>query len=61
MQLHDTFDRLFTEVDHLDRVTDTDDEWDSDRIELALSVAKKVRRDATLAVRQIAELRDNEL
>lgn len=59
MQLHDSLDRLFTEVDHLDRLTDTDDEWDADRVALALSVAKRVRRDATQLVRVLAALRDS--
>ncbi len=56
-QLHDSLDKLFTEVDHLDRVTGTD-EWSVDRAELALSVAKRVRRDSTLVVRHLASLRD---
>ena len=61
MQLYDAIVRLFTEVDHLERVKDTDDEWDQGRVELALSIAKRVRRDSTLVVRQIASLRDNQL
>ncbi len=56
-QLHDALDRLFTEVDHAERITDTDD-WDSDRAELALSVVKRVRRNSTLVVRHLASLRD---
>lgn len=43
-------DKLFVEVDHLERVLDEP--------ELALSVAKKVRRTSTLLVRAIARTRD---
>lgn len=57
-QLHDALDKLFTEVDHVERVTDTDD-WDLDRVELALAVAKRVRSNCTLVVRQLAQLRDS--
>lgn len=56
-QLHDTLDKLFTEVDHLERVMDCD-ELDDRAAKLALSVAKRVRRDSTLLVRQLAALRD---
>lgn len=56
-QLHDALDRLFTEVDHLDRIADTD-EWGHTRIELALSVVKRIRRDATSTIRVLAQLRD---
>jgi hypothetical protein len=45
-----TADKLFTEVDHLERVLDD--------VDLALSVAKRVRRDSTLLVRAIARHRD---
>ncbi len=51
-------DKLFTEVDHLDRITDTD-EWDHDKAQLAVSVAKRVRSASTLTVRQFAALRDS--
>jgi hypothetical protein len=44
-------DKLFVEVDHLERVLDEPD--------LALSVAKKVRRQSTLLVRAIARHRDH--
>lgn len=56
-QLHEALDKLFTEVDHLDRITDTED-WSLGRIELALSVAKRVRRNSNLVVRRLASLRD---
>lgn len=59
-ELHAACDKLFTEMDHLERIINSDD-WTRDRIELALSVAKRVRRDSTLAVRLLASLRDNEL
>ncbi len=56
-QLNDALDKLFTEVDHLDRITETD-EWNHDKAQLAVSVAKRVRSASTLAVRQFAALRD---
>lgn len=59
-ELHRSADKLFTEVDHLDRILEGD-ELDQDRIELALSVAKRVRRDSTLLVRLLAALRDQQL
>jgi hypothetical protein len=59
-QLHATCDKLFTEVDHLDRIMESDD-MAPDRINLALSVAKRVRRDSTLLVRLLASLRDEQL
>jgi hypothetical protein len=58
-ELHDSLDKLFTEVDHLDRLTDAD-ELPADRIELALSIAKKVRREATDVIRNLARRRDGE-
>lgn len=57
-QLHDSLDKLFTEVDYLDRVTDTDDELDARRTRLALSVAKRVRRESGNVVRSLAARRD---
>lgn len=57
-ELHAACDKLFTEMDHFERIIDSDD-WDRDRVELALSVAKRVRRDSTLVVRLLASLRDN--
>lgn len=50
-------DKLFTEIDHLDRVLDCDD-LALERVELALSIAKRVRRNSTLVLRQLAEIRD---
>jgi hypothetical protein len=58
-QLHDSLDKLFTEVDYLDRVTDTD-ELDPSRIQLALSVAKRARREAGNVVRALAARRDEQ-
>ena len=56
-ELHDPLDKLFTETDYLDRVTDAE-ELDPDRIRLALSVAKRVRREATNVIRALASRRD---
>lgn len=47
-------DKLFTEVDHLERLLDTD----NPNIALSLSVAKRVRRAATITVQRLAEQRD---
>lgn len=58
-QLHDTLDKLFTDVDHLDRLID--DDVDPENVNLALSVAKRVRRGSTLLVRHLASHRDNQL
>lgn len=55
--LHRDADKLFTQVDHLDRVLDAD-ELTPARIELALAVAKRVRRESTSLVRLLAQLRD---
>jgi hypothetical protein len=60
-ELHRVADKLFTEVDHLERILEGEDLPDSERTELALSVAKRVRRDSTLLVRHLASLRDNQL
>lgn len=58
-QLHALCDKLLTEADHLERVMgDDEDDLTLGRIELALSVAKRVRRDSTLLVRQLASHRD---
>lgn len=56
-ELHRTADKLFTEVDHLDRALDSD-ELDKNRTALALAAAKRVRRDSTLLVRLLASHRD---
>ena len=48
-------DKLNHEMHHLDRILDHDDP----NIELALSVAKKVRRHSNLLVRALAVERDN--
>jgi hypothetical protein len=57
-QLHATCDKLFTEVDRLERVLDTDD-LSEDRIRIALGVAKRVRRESTELVRELARRRDS--
>jgi hypothetical protein len=56
-ELHRAADKLFTEVDHLDRALDRD-ELDEQALALALAAAKRVRRDATLLVRLLAAERD---
>lgn len=56
-QLNEKLDKLFTEVDHLEQVTDTDDLSDTE-VAIALSIAKRVRRESTMVVRQLAALRD---
>lgn len=56
-QLHRSADKLFTDIDHLDRLLDPE-ELDAERVDLALSVAKRVRRESTLLVRLLASLRD---
>ncbi len=56
-QLHDALDKLFTEVDHLERLTD-EDEVPEENVPLALSVAKRVRRESTMVVRHLAAARD---
>jgi hypothetical protein len=46
-------DKLFREIKHLDRIIDGDD------VDLALSIAKRVRRESTLLVRALARHRDH--
>lgn len=59
-ELHDAVDKLTTETDHLAVLT----EWDeaemppSEQVRIALSVAKRVRRESNLVVRRLAALRD---
>lgn len=60
-ELHDAVDKLFTEVDHLDRLLPDDAAPDEQITPLALAVAKRVRNAATLVVRQLAAHRDNPL
>jgi hypothetical protein len=55
-ELHRSADKFFTEVDHLDRILEDDPTEDS--IDLALSQAKRVRRQSAQLVRVLAELRD---
>lgn len=60
-ELHDQIDKLFTEVDHFDRIIRNVEDIPRDRIGLALSVAKRVRRASNLVVRSLAAQRDNQL
>ena len=56
MQPHELIDRLDTDVKHLSRL---DPESDDEReVTLALTAAKRVRRNATLLLRLIASHRD---
>lgn len=56
-QLHETLDKLFTEADILQQATETD-ELGPEQTRIALSVAKRVRREAQAAVRLLAQARD---
>lgn len=61
-ELHREADKLFTEVDHLEHTLDVPDEgYTEDRIALALSIAKRVRRESNLLVRALARIRDQQL
>lgn len=53
-EVHRAADNLFVEVDHLDRILDSDEP----HIDLALAVAKRVRRQSTLLVKALAAERD---
>lgn len=53
-ELHRNADKLTTEVQHLNNILDSDEP----NVDLALSVAKRVRRDSNLVVRALARLRD---
>lgn len=59
-QLHETLDKLFTEADYLSNLTEWDegDTPEPEQVRIALSVAKRVRRESTLVVRLLASLRD---
>lgn len=59
-QLHRSADKLKTDTTHLETLSQRIDLEDpsSDEVELALSVAKRVRRESTLLVRLLASLRD---
>lgn len=58
-ELHENADKLMTDLDHLERVFNCDpDQFDYDRTELALHITKRVRRESTLLVRQLAAHRD---
>lgn len=57
-ELHRAADKLFEELDHLDRLLDADLE-DEATLVLSLSVAKRVRRHSNVVVRELAILRDD--
>jgi hypothetical protein len=57
-ELHGLADKLFTEIDHLERAMDSD-ELTEDRIALAIAATKRVRRDCTILLRALAERRDH--
>jgi hypothetical protein len=52
--LHRLADKVDRDLDHLTRVLLSDDTDEDDQLRLALSIAKRVRRDSTLLVRAIA-------
>jgi hypothetical protein len=58
MKPYDALDRLFTEVDYLDRIVPEEREPDANETALALSVAKRVRSASTLVIKALAERRD---
>jgi hypothetical protein len=60
-ELHAAADKLFTEVDHLDRILAGQDDPSEEQVSLALGVAKRVRRDCTILVRLLAAARDQQL
>ena len=59
-QLHGSADKLFADVEHLDRLLgEVDNDPSEARIRLALSVVKRVRSQRTILVRELAKLRDS--
>lgn len=58
MELHEVLNKLFTEVDHLDRILPDEEPTHGESV-LALASAKKVRSLSTLLVRALAERRDS--
>lgn len=58
-ELYEFLDKLLTEVDHLDRIM-AGDELDPAQVDLALSVAKRVRRSSTILLKGLANRRDND-
>lgn len=59
-ELHEAdeaIDKLLTEVDHFDRVVG-DEQLSLTQVELALSVAKRVRRASQTVVQALARARD---
>lgn len=56
-QLHAARDKLAQETAHLDRILE-DEPSSQEQVDLALSVAKRVRREAQTVVRGLAQLRD---
>lgn len=55
-ELHRQADKLRTDLHHLEDLLESCESEEA--VELALSVAKRVRRNSNLLVRQLAELRD---
>lgn len=60
MDLHREADRVRTDTKHLIQVIEGGP-LESDRLDLALSIAKRVRRTSTLLVKALAKERDDQL
>ena len=60
-ELHGAADKLLAEADHLDRMLAKieDNPEDEDAVMLALSAAKRVRRESSILVKCLAILRDD--
>ena len=54
---HRTVDKLDDAVTHLDNILRSDDLTEGE-IQVAISIAKRVRRESTILVRHLAALRD---
>jgi hypothetical protein len=57
-ELHDSIDKLFTELDHLARVVEREEAFDPENVDLALALAKRVRSRSTILIRSLAKVRD---
>lgn len=58
-ELHESLDKLFAEVEHLDRISTLVESGATDvNLQLALAQAKRVRRGSNLVVRALARIRD---
>jgi hypothetical protein len=60
MDSHRETDRLLSDAKHLQNLL-SQCELEGDRLELALSVAKRVRRTSTVLVKRLARERDDEI